>query len=59
MITVSNNKNVSKCPKCSNVLTFDNSDVEEINQGAWEEYIVKCPVCGTHIQVCYVNRGWR
>ena len=59
MITVSNNKNVTKCPKCSNVLTFDNGDVQEINQGAWEEYIVKCPVCGTRIQVCYVNGSWR
>lgn len=34
MITVSNNKNITKCPKCSNVLTFDNSDVKENNQGA-------------------------
>ena len=42
-----------------NILTFDNNDVQEINQGAWEEYIVKCPVCGTHIQVCYVNGSWR
>jgi ribosomal protein S27E len=52
-------QNATKCPKCSNVLTFDNGDVKEINQGAWEEYIVKCPVCGTHIQVCYVNGSWR
>lgn len=59
MITVATKQNIKKCPKCSNVLTFDNTDVEEINQGAWEEYIVKCPVCGTHIQVCYVNGSWR
>ena len=58
MITVAK-QNVTKCLKCSNVLTFDNTDVKEINQGAWEEYIVKCPVCGTHIQVCYVNGSWR
>ena len=58
MITVTK-QNVKKCPKCSNVLTFDNKDVKEINQGAWEEYIVKCPVCGTHIQVCYVNGSWQ
>lgn len=58
MITVAK-QNTTKCPKCSNVLTFDNTDVKEINQGAWEEYIVKCPVCGTHIQICYVNGSWR
>ena len=58
MITVSN-KNVTKCTKCSNTLMFDNNDVKEINQGAWEEYIVKCLICGTHIPVCYINGSWR
>jgi RNase P subunit RPR2 len=53
------NKNIKQCKKCSNVLTFDDNDVKEVNQSAWEEYIVKCPVCETHIQVCYINGKWR
>ena len=44
-----NKKNIKHCNKCSNMLTFEDKDVEEINQGGWEEYIVKCPICGTYI----------
>ncbi len=58
MVTVYK-QNTTKCTKCSNVLVFDNNDVKEINQGGWEEYIVKCPICGTHIQVCYINGNWK
>jgi uncharacterized Zn finger protein len=58
MITVAK-QNVTKCPKCSNVLTFDDKDVKEINQGGYEEYIVKCPICGEYIPVCYINSKWK
>lgn len=54
-----NKKNIKHCIKCSNTLTFEDKDVEEINQGGWEEYIVKCPICGTYIQVCYINGKWK
>ena len=62
MITVINKnatKCVTKCHKCLKPLIFDGCEVKEINQGAWEEYIVKCPICGTHIPVCYINGSWR
>lgn len=52
-------KNTKQCKKCSSVLTFDDKDVKEINQGGYEEYIVKCPICGTYIQVCYINGKWK
>ena len=52
-------KNTKQCKKCSSILTFDNNDVKEINQGGYEEYIVKCPICGEHIPVCYINGSWR
>mgnify|MGYP003447695962 CR=1 FL=1 len=54
-----NKKNIKHCNKCSNMLTFDDTDVKEINQGGYEEYIVKCPICGTYIQVCYINGKWK
>lgn len=54
-----NKKNIKNCIKCSNTLTFEDKDVKEINQGGWEEYIVKCPICGTYIQVCYINGKWK
>lgn len=56
---MNNFKNTKQCKKCSAVLTFDDKDVKEINQGGWEEYIVKCPICGTYIQVCYINGKWK
>lgn len=52
-------KNIKICSGCSTTLTFDDNDVEIINQGGWEEYIVKCPKCGKHIEVCYVNGKWK
>ena len=52
------NKIVTKCHKCSKVLISEHYE-KEIIQGVWEEYFVKCPVCGTHIQVCYINGSWR
>ena len=35
MIEVNNSKNIKQCKKCSNVLTFDDKDVKEINQGGY------------------------
>ena len=36
-------KNIKVCTNCSATLTFDDSDVKTLNQGGWEEYVVKCP----------------
>lgn len=52
-------KNTKQCKKCSSVLTFDDKDVKELNQGGYEEYIVKCPICGEYIPVCYINGKWK
>lgn len=52
-------KNTTQCKRCSNILTFADTDVKEINQGGYEEYIVKCPICGEYIQVCYINGKWQ
>lgn len=59
MVEVITFKNTKQCKKCSSVLTFDDKDVKEINQGGYEEYIVKCPICGEYIPVCYINGSWR
>lgn len=59
MIEVINSKNIKQCKRCSTILTFDDKDVKEINQGGYEEYIVKCPNCGEYIPVCYLNGKWK
>lgn len=52
-------KNIKVCTNCSITLTFADSDVQTLNQGGWEEYIIKCPKCGKYITVCYINGSWR
>lgn len=52
-------QNIKKCPNCHTTLIFNDSDVKTVNQGGWEEYIVKCPKCGNHIEVCYINGSWK
>jgi RNase P subunit RPR2 len=52
-------KNIKVCSGCSTTLTFDDKDVKTLNQGGWEEYVVKCPKCGKHIEVCYINGSWK
>lgn len=52
-------QNIIECTNCHTMLTFTDNDVKVINQGAWEEYIVKCPKCGNYIEVCYINGRWR
>ena len=59
MVEAINSRNTAQCKKCSSVLTFDDKDVKEINQGGYEEYIVKCPICGEYIPVCYINGKWK
>lgn len=59
MIEAINFKNTKQCKRCSTILTFEDKDVKEINQGGWEEYIVKCPICGEYIPVCYINGKWK
>lgn len=53
MIEVINFKNTKQCKKCFAILTFEYKDLKKFNQGGYEEYIIKCPVCGEYNQVCY------
>lgn len=55
MVEAINSNNTTQCKRCSSILTFDDTDVKEMNQGGYEEYIVKCPICREYIQVCYIN----
>lgn len=59
MVEAINYKNTTQCKRCSSILTFDDTDVKEMNQGGYEEYIVKYPICGEYIQVCYINGKWK
>ena len=52
-------KNIKACTNCATTLTFDNNDIKTINQGGWEEYVIKCPKCGKYIEVCYINGSWK
>lgn len=52
-------QNIKKCPKCHTTLTFNDSDVKTVNQGGWEEHIVKCPKCGNHLEVYNRNGVWQ
>lgn len=52
-------QNIKKCSKCHTTLIFNDDDVKIINQGGWEEYIIKCPKCGNYIEVCYINGSWK
>lgn len=48
-------QNTTKCSKCSNKLTYEDKDVIIVLRGSWQDFYIKCPICGNDIKVCYVN----
>lgn len=44
---------------CSTTLTFNDNDVQILNRGGWEEYIIKCPKCGNHLELYNRNGVWK